>query len=153
MFKWIAFGLIAFVLLASQVGKVYLTHVIAATDHDNATYLVSEYKTRPGNAAARIRFATARCVTERVGQNIPALNKLFGEVVLYIVSNVGKDEKVAYQGLLGVLGKQEAAMNSLAREAAPAREKAIRAMFVEFQQEPLTLVRCVADKMRTPVSV
>ena len=152
MFNWIAFASIGVILLGLQLANGYLTQVIASKNHDNTTFLISEYKARPSATTTTIKAKTALCVTEKVKQNIPALNKLFGELVLYTVKNIEKDQSTFYQGLLAMMSKQERSMYALVEESSPAKEKAIRAMMSEFQEKPLNLLSCVANKMKKPVA-
>ena len=152
MFKWISLGVIGAVLLGLHLTNIYLTGVIASKNHDNTAYLVAEYKSKPGSIGATIKSKTALCVTERVGQNIPTLNQVFGEIVLYTVKNIEKDESTFYQGLLKMMSKQERAYMALVDESSPAKQKAIRQMLNDAMEKPLNLLSCVANKMKRPTT-
>jgi hypothetical protein len=152
MFKWIVFGIIGFVMFGLTMTNGFLTQVIASKNHGNTSFLIAEYKDRPNATVNSIKRATALCVKDQVGQNIPALNKLFGEMVVYMVKNLEKDESEFYQGMLKMLSKQERAFMAVVHEASPAKEKAITKFLVEFQQRPFTLMNCVAGKIRKPAT-
>jgi hypothetical protein len=148
--RFIIFGIIGFVLLALTLTNGFLTQVIASKNHSNTSFLIAEYKDRPNATVNSIKRVTGLCIKDQVGQNIPALNKLFGEMVVYMVKNLDKDESVFYQGMLKMLSKQERAFMAVVHEASPAKEKAITKFLVEFQQKPFTLMNCVAGKLRKP---
>jgi hypothetical protein len=152
MFKWISLSVIGVVLLGLHLTNMYLTQVIASKNHDNTAYLVAEYKAKPTSTAATIKSKAALCVTEQVGQNIPTLNKVFGEIVLYTVKNMEKDESTFYQGLLQMMSKQERSYMALVNESSPAKEKAIRQMLNDAMEKPLNLLSCVANKMKKPTT-
>jgi hypothetical protein len=152
MFKWISLSVIGVILLGLHLTNMYLTEVIASHNHDNASFLAAEYKAKPSATTQTIRAKTALCVTDEVGESIPALNKLFGELVVYVVKNIDKDESTFYQGFLKMMSGQERNMMAIANETSPARNKAIWEMIRKFQEKPFVLMSCVAGKMKKPTT-
>jgi hypothetical protein len=150
MFKWISLSIVGVVLAGLFITNGYLSQVIASKNRDNTAYLIAEYKAKPTSTASTIRSKTALCVTEQVGQNIPGLNKLFGEIVLYTIKNIDKNESAFYQGYMQMMSKQERLVMSLLNEASPAKEKAINQMVKDSMEKPFKLLGCVASKMKTP---
>lgn len=150
MFKWISLAVIGVVLLGLHLTNMYLTQVIATKNHDNTAYLIAEYKARPGITTTSIKSKTALCVTEQVGQSIPALNKLYGEIVLYTVKNIEKDQSTFYKGYMRMMSQQEKTLFSLMSEEASPKSKAIQKMFSDSMEKPLRLLSCVAGKMKAP---
>src|SRR5262245_49793824 len=113
MSRWAALGVVAmgFVglkLLGSHADFSADSHMV-----ENTRYLVDRYKAAPVHTAGLIRRHTSACLAEKIGKEASAeLENFFGEIMVYMVRNVERDQHAFMSGYLALAEREGPAIDA-----------------------------------------